>query len=117
MNQTIRVYFAEVARFANIEINETRYSTQIILIFSKLNFRKCHMVYSYKGLTIGDHVKEVRKPFHQGIVVKIVPDMTIHDHGTIYVWQLNRVEYGIDNCEHYPVLEWEKSLKIINSHP
>ena len=50
---------------------------------------------------------------HKGIVVKIVPGYDIEDHGTIYVWQSERTNYGADNCEHYVYHNWEKVLKII----
>jgi hypothetical protein len=38
----------------------------------------------------------------KGVVVKIVEGHDIEDHGTIYVWQMDRTEYGALNCEHYP---------------
>ena len=37
----------------------------------------------------------------KGVVVKIIPGVSIEDHGTIYVWQMDKTEYGTDNCEHY----------------
>jgi hypothetical protein len=48
----------------------------------------------------------------KGIVVKIEyydgPDM-----GTIYVWQSERTGYGLDNCEHYHVVNWRTILRPI----
>lgn len=62
-------------------------------------------------LKIGAEVMDIHK--HKGIVVKIVPGYDIEDHGTIYVWQSERTNYGADNCEHYVYHNWEKVLKII----
>jgi len=50
---------------------------------------------------------------NRGVVVKIVPGFDIENHGTVYVWQMDRMDYGSDNCEHYCEFGWEKSLKII----
>jgi hypothetical protein len=52
---------------------------------------------------------------HKGIVVKIVKpeNPTVEDHGTIYVWQSEKFEYGSDNCEHYVFHNWEKFLTVI----
>lgn len=71
------------------------------------------MIKTFNGISIGDHVKEKMKPYHEGIVVKIRPGTDNENHGTIYVWQLNRTEYGADNCEHYSAVNWQNSLKII----
>lgn len=48
-----------------------------------------------------------------GIVVRIEPGHDIEDHGTVFVWQIDRLEYGADNCEHYCEFGWEKSLVVI----
>jgi hypothetical protein len=55
---------------------------------------------------------------HQGVVVKIVkPDVpTIEDHGTVFVWQSDRIEYGADNCEHYTFHNWQKVLRVVNEN-
>jgi hypothetical protein len=50
---------------------------------------------------------------NRGVVVKIVPGFDTENHGTVYVWQMDRMDYGSDNCEHYCEFGWEKSLKII----
>ena len=50
---------------------------------------------------------------HKGVVVKIEKGHNIEDHGTIFVWQIDRYEYGADNCEHYCEFGWEKSLKVL----
>jgi len=63
------------------------------------------------NIYIGAHVVDLDA--YEGIVVKIEPGYDVEEHGTVFVWQLNRVEYGIDNCEHYPFFEWHKSLKIL----
>lgn len=51
---------------------------------------------------------------HMGVVVKIVPGHDIEDHGTIFVWQSERDDYGADNCEHYVHFGWKSSLRIID---
>ena len=61
-------------------------------------------------LKIGDHVIDLWND--EGIVVKIIPGFDNENHGTIYVWQMNKLNYGADNCEHYPHFEWFKTLKI-----
>jgi hypothetical protein len=50
---------------------------------------------------------------NHGIVVRINIGTDIENHGTIAVWQMDRYEYGADNCEHYPQFEWYKDLTII----
>lgn len=65
---------------------------------------------------VGDHV--IDKWNHEGIIVKIIPGTDDENHGTIYVWQLNRNEYGIDNCEHYAELSCRKDptlLKVLKA--
>ena len=62
-------------------------------------------------LCVGDKVEDAFG--NRGIVVKIIKGNDDIDHGTVYVWQLDRVEYGQDNCEHYPELGWERILKKI----
>jgi hypothetical protein len=47
-----------------------------------------------------------------GVVVKIVPS-TEDFHGTIYVWQEERMEYGADNCEHFCHNNWKTHLRIL----
>lgn len=65
-----------------------------------------------KTITRGDRV--VDRDGNEGIVVKIHRRYSdIENHGTIYVWQLNRQNYGIDNCKHYPYHNWEQNLKIM----
>jgi hypothetical protein len=49
----------------------------------------------------------------KGVVVKIIPGISDEEHGTIYVWQMDRTEYGADNCEHYVEFGWEKHLTVI----
>ena len=51
-----------------------------------------------------------------GIVVKIeIPDEpSIENHGTVFVWQSERTEYGSDNCEHYCYTNWKEFLRIID---
>lgn len=62
-------------------------------------------------LSIGDHV--VDHHGHEGIVVRFVQGFDDTDHGQVYVWQLDRTEYGADNCEHYTYMGWERLLKIL----
>ena len=47
-----------------------------------------------------------------GVVVKIRAPSDEDDHGTMYVWQCDRVEYGSDNCEHYAVTNWHSFLRV-----
>ena len=49
----------------------------------------------------------------RGIVVKIVKGTSHEEHGTIYVWQMDRMEYGADNCEHYPEFCWQDTLTVV----
>lgn len=49
----------------------------------------------------------------KGVVVRIEHGSTIESHGTIYVWQSERMEYGADNCEHYAYVNWRKCLRVI----
>ena len=74
-----------------------------------------------KTIAVGNKVKDV--DLNKGIVVKIImpedstkPDYPndIEDHGTIYVWQSERTEYGGDNCEHYAYSNWDKWLRILD---
>ena len=60
-------------------------------------------------LKVGDSVIDIDK--NRGIVVKIEPGTDIENHGTIYVWQLDRT-YGSDNCEHYVHFGWQENLRI-----
>ncbi len=60
---------------------------------------------------IGAHVVDIYGD--EGIVVKIIEGINTEEHGSIYVWQMNKLEYGADNCEHYPHFEWNKILKIL----
>ncbi len=62
-------------------------------------------------LCIGSEVIDLNG--YRGIVVKIIIGDTIEDHGTVYVWQMSRTNYGIDNCEHYPYSNWPKFFHII----
>jgi hypothetical protein len=50
---------------------------------------------------------------NRGVVVKIEPGTDDEDHGTVYVWQLDRMDYGADNCEHYPEFGWQRCLTIL----
>ncbi len=67
-----------------------------------------------KLLKVGDHVIEHSlSPLTEGVVVKIVKGFDNDNHGTVFVWQMNRFEYGADNCEHYVEFGWERSLRIL----
>jgi hypothetical protein len=50
---------------------------------------------------------------YHGVVVKIVPKSEDF-HGTLYVWQKDRTEYGSDNCEHYTIDIWKRFLRVEN---
>jgi len=62
-------------------------------------------------LKVGDEVIDAEK--NRGIVVKIIPGVSAEEHGTIYVWQSERMEYGSDNCEHYVEFGWKPWLRVI----
>lgn len=64
-------------------------------------------------LEVGDHVKDRTQNSNEGIVVRVEIGKSVEDHGAVWVWQMNRENYGIDNCEHYVEFGWEKSLKLI----
>jgi heat shock protein HspQ len=61
-----------------------------------------------KEIKIGDCVRD-KFSGHRGIVVKIEPHDS-ENHGTIYVWQMDRYDYGADNCEHYCHENWRSVL-------
>lgn len=65
-----------------------------------------------KILRRGDRV--VDNDGNEGIVVKIIKGFDSSDHGTVTVWQMNRLEYGADNCEHYGEFRWWEGLTIVN---
>ncbi len=48
--------------------------------------------------------------FH-GVVVKIVPKSE-EFHGTLFVWQRDKIGYGADNCEHYTIDLWKRFLRV-----
>ena len=53
---------------------------------------------------------------NHGVVVKIIPhnpENPIEEHGTVYVWQEDRMGYGGDNCEHYCHNNWHEFLRIV----
>lgn len=50
---------------------------------------------------------------HKGVVVKIEKGHDVVNHGAIVVWQIDRYEYGADNCEHYCEFNWRDSLKVL----
>lgn len=62
-------------------------------------------------LSVGDLVRDTFGD--KGIVVKIKKGVSDSDHGTVHVWQLDKIDYGADNCEHYPEFNWQSILKII----
>lgn len=64
-----------------------------------------------RNIVVGNKGKDVN--LNEGIVVKIQEGYNIEDHCIIYVWQLNRVKYGDDNCEHYAYINWKQFLRII----
>lgn len=79
-------------------------------------FEKNERINSTAFLSLGDKVIDVDG--NKGIVVKIIEpedpkNPSIDDHGTIFVWQLDRIEYGSDNCEHYCYTNWKKILRKI----
>jgi hypothetical protein len=73
---------------------------------------KTERLNSNRQLKRGDEVIDIDK--HKGIVVKIIHGIDVEDHGTVYVWQSERTEYGGDNCEHYVEFGWQKCLRVID---
>ncbi len=69
-----------------------------------------------RNIKVGDKVKDIDG--HKGIVVKIIESGIDEDneyfHGVIYVWQLDRIDYGSDNCEHYTYDNWRSFLTFID---
>lgn len=51
---------------------------------------------------------------HRGVVTRILPGTDTENHGTIYVWQMDRFDYGSDNCEHYAEINWRESLRVLD---
>ena len=62
-------------------------------------------------IKLGDRVIDIYG--NRGVVVKVVYGHSAETHGSIFVWQMDRTEYGADNCEHYCYFEWEKVLRIL----
>ena len=60
---------------------------------------------------VGDHVIDLYGD--EGIVVKVLFGSDQEDHGTLTVWQINRTEYGADNCEHYAEINWKECIKVL----
>lgn len=54
---------------------------------------------------------------NEGIVVEVSTfndePMTDENHGTVAVWQSERVNHGLDNCEHYPYFNFERILTVL----
>lgn len=76
---------------------------------------KCEKANDGKELAVGDEVWDGDKG--RGIVVKIIPnnpENPIEEHGAIYVWQMDRLEHGADNCEHYAFTNWNWHLMIMS---
>lgn len=74
-------------------------------------FEKTKRLNESRTLKVGDEVIDIDK--NKGIVVKIVKGISIEEHGVIYVWQTERLNYGSDNCEHYCEINWKDTLRII----
>ena len=53
--------------------------------------------------SVGDYVKDYNG--NKGIIVKIEKGTSVSDHGYILVWQNDRYEVGIDNCESFAEFE------------
>jgi hypothetical protein len=68
-----------------------------------------------KRITVGDQV--VDGYGHRGIVVKIIVGYDSSNHGIINVWQLDQMDYGADNCEHYCYTNWRDHLRIVKRNP
>ena len=64
-----------------------------------------------RSLKLGDRVVDVDGQL--GVVVKIESGEDADSHGTIFVWQEYRTEYGSDNCEHYVEFGWQSFLRVI----
>jgi len=60
------------------------------------------------NIKLGDRV--VDRFNHKGVVVDMFKGHNDKDHGCVAVWQSDRTEYGLDNCEHYPYHNWQDTL-------
>lgn len=47
-----------------------------------------------------------------GVIVRVVEPEGEH-HGTIFVWQEHRLDYGADNCEHYAYYDDEQLGSVL----
>ena len=63
-------------------------------------------------LSVGLSVKDIAG--HTGVVVKIEVPEDSTEHGIVYVWQSERMNYGNDNCEHYSLDYWKDFLRVID---
>ena len=74
--------------------------------------KKTEKLNSERTLAIGDQVVDLYGS--KGVVVRIdIPNNPcFENHGTVYVWQSEKTEYGSDNCEHYTFIDWKKLLRI-----
>lgn len=61
-----------------------------------------------------DDITQEKREGHELIVEsEIQDDFDLEvDHGTVYVWQSERTQYGDDNCEHYSYLNWSENLRL-----
>jgi hypothetical protein len=60
---------------------------------------------------VGDHI--IDSWGTETIVVRVKFGHDNEDHGTITAWQMNQLDYGADNCEHYVEFDWKRDLKVL----
>jgi len=100
-----------------VEIEQPKYKSQKTKYKFKYvdgsheNFIKNNVKYP-QTIKVGDLVTDYLGD--KGIVVKIEKGYDDEDHGTIFVWQMDKYGYGADNCEHYCEFNWKNSLRVIN---
>jgi hypothetical protein len=66
-----------------------------------------------KSIELGDIVVDFFGS--KGVIVKVVKS-TNDFHGTIYAWQMDKLGYGADNCEHYSYDGWQDNLMILEMY-
>ena len=64
-----------------------------------------------KEIKLGDQVIDNKN--NQGVVVKITPYVDENNPGVVSIWLSNKWYYDTQNCDHYPIKNWEQFLKIL----
>ena len=51
---------------------------------------------------------------NKGVVVKLITGDSDSNHGFVYVWLSEIMDYGADNCEHYGWFKWQEQLRVLD---